>query len=327
MHEHRLRQEMIQFARMCYDRGLLVALDGNLSALLPSGDVLCTRSGCHKGLLVDEDLVVVSRSGKKLRGAGEPTSETLMHLACYDERPDIRAVIHAHPPLSVAFTIANVSMARCVLPEVVLTLGTIPTVEYRTTGTQALASVIRPYIQKHDALLMDTHGALCVGESLLQAFCNLETMEHTALVTKTARDLGGVKGIDPAEAVKLRAMGLKRYGGPPQAVVLADEPNADLPESCVSSSGCANPSPNGLAPTSGLRMARVVEQALLSVGGELAGLSASGVTRTTTAASSRSFSNHPKSESASVPSASLESTASLESVIASAVIQRLTSNS
>jgi len=266
MNEPQLRRQMLRIAHLIYDKGLLVAMDGNLSALLPSGQVLCTRAGCHKGFLTDEDLIVVDRDGRKLRGVGRPTSELKMHLACYDERPDVRAVVHAHPPISVAFTIANVSMARCVLPEVVLTLGTIPTVDYETTGTLALADKIRPYVRDHDAILMDRHGAVCLGGSLLQAFCNLETMEHTAKITKTARDLGGVKELPPAEAEKLRSMGLKRYGGPPSALAKADAPGADLPKACHGCSGCANPSPAGVAPRAPLRMARVVESPPRSVG-------------------------------------------------------------
>jgi L-fuculose-phosphate aldolase len=265
MGEHRLRKEMVEIGRLLYQRGLLVAMDGNLSALLPSGDVLCTQAGCHKGFLTDDDLLVVDRQGNKLRGSGRPTSEIYMHLACYDERPDIGAVVHAHPPISVAFTIANVSMARCVLPEVILTLGTVPTVDYETTGTHDLANKIRPFVANHDAILMDRHGAVCLGASLLGAFCNLETMEHTALITKTARDLGGVKELPVDEAVKLRSMGLKRYGGPPNAVAKADNPGADLPEACLDCSGCSNPAPTGVGPSVGLRMARVVEQAMLSV--------------------------------------------------------------
>jgi L-fuculose-phosphate aldolase len=256
--EHRLREELVKFGRLCYERHLLVAMDGNLSALLPDGNVLCTKAGCHKGFLTDDDLVVIDRSGRKLRGTGNPTSEMAMHLACYDERPDIRSVIHTHPPISIAFTIAGVSMARCVLPEVVLTLGTVPTVEYATTGTTSLADGIRPYVRHHDAVLMDRHGAVCLGKDILTAFCNLETMEHTALITKTARDLGGVKELPPEEAAKLRSMGLKRYGGPPSAVAKADQPHADLPDACKSCSGCAHPTPSGVAPKSELKMARVV---------------------------------------------------------------------
>jgi L-fuculose-phosphate aldolase len=262
--ESRLREQMIKFGRLCYERHLLVAMDGNLSALLPDGSVLCTKAGCHKGFLTDDDLVVIDRSGKKLRGSGSPTSEMAMHLACYDERPDVRAVIHTHPPISIAFTIAGVSMARCVLPEVVLTLGTVPTVEYATTGTKSLADGIRPYVRHHDAILMDRHGAVCLGKDLLTAFCNLETMEHTALITKTARDLGGIRELPPEEAAKLRSMGLKRYGGPPSAVAKADAPGADLPEACRACSGCAHPSPSGIAPKTDLKMARVTSAPVVS---------------------------------------------------------------
>ncbi len=260
MNEPQLRSQMLRISHLIYDRGLLVAMDGNLSALLPSGQVLCTRAGCHKGFLTDDDLIVVDRNGRMLRGTGHPTSELKMHLACYDERPDIRAVVHAHPPISVAFTIANVSMARCVLPEVVLTLGTIPTVDYETTGTLALADKIRPFVRDHDAILMDRHGAVCLGGSLIQAFCNLETMEHTAKITMTALALGGVKELPPEEAVKLRSLGLKRYGGPPSAVEKADQPHADLPIACQPcSDAAASARPPASVPKPPLRMARVVD--------------------------------------------------------------------
>lgn len=263
--EHKLREQIVRFSHLCYERHLLVAMDGNLSALLPDGNILCTQAGCHKGFLTDDELVVIDRQGRKVRGRGQPTSEMAMHLACYQERPDVKAVIHTHPPISIAFTIAGVSMARCVLPEVVLTLGTVPTVEYETTGTMALADRIRPYIRQHDAILMDRHGAVCVGTSLLEAFCRLETMEHTALITKTARDLGAVRELPPDEAVHLRKMGLLRYGGPPAALEKVQEEGADLPGVCLGCSGCANPSPAGIGPASDLRLARLSQGPLQSL--------------------------------------------------------------
>lgn len=241
MFEHQLRKDMIQIAHLCYQRNLLVALDGNLSARLPSGDILCTRAGCHKGLLTDDDLMVIDIHGTVKRGTGKPTSEMAMHLACYHARPDVQAVVHAHPPLSVAFTIAGLNLEACVLPEVVLTLGSIPTLAYETTGTDALATRVGEAIVKHDAVLMDRHGAVCVGTTLLEAFCRLEVMEHTALIVKNARDLGAVRELPSDEAVKLRSMGLKRYGGAPSAVAKADEPCADLPSVCTKDCGCAVP--------------------------------------------------------------------------------------
>jgi len=275
MSEAHIRQEMLRFARLCYERHLLVAMDGNLSVLLPDGNILCTKAGCHKGMLTDADLVIIDRKGTKVRGEGDPTSEMAMHLACYDARPDVRAVVHAHPPISVAFTVAGVSMARCVLPEVVLTLGTIPTLDYRTTGTADLASIVGQHIRTHDAVLMDRHGAVCVGSDLLEAFCRLETMEHTALITKCARDMGMVQELPAQEAVHLRSMGLKRYGGPPDAVAKADAPGADLPDACLGCSGCNNPSPTGIGPSTtgsrhGMTVARVTASPLMTMKDALA---------------------------------------------------------
>ena len=260
--EHELREDLVRFGRLTYERRLLVAMDGNLSARLPSGDLLCTRAGCHKGFLRDEDILLVRSDGTVKRGEGRPTSEIFMHLACYRERPDVRAVIHAHPPLCVAFTLASVSMDRCVLPEVVLTLGTIPTAPYKTTGTDDLASQIGGYAREYDAILMDTHGALTVGGDLLEAFCRLETMEHTALILSTAQGLGGVKNLPSEEAVKLRRLGLSRYGGPPAAVVRKDLPGADLPVGGVPRSAPA-PAPPVQAP---MRMLRVTSAPISTLG-------------------------------------------------------------
>lgn len=252
------KNDLLRFAHLCYERNLLVAMDGNLSVRLADGNILCTQAGCHKGLLTEDQLVVIDRKGNKIRGRGEPTSEMAMHLACYDARPDVNAIVHAHPPISIAFTIAGVSMAHCVLPEVVLTLGTVPTLPYATTGTTELADLVGKAAKNYDALLMDRHGAVCMGTDLLEAFCRLETMEHTALITKLARDMGSVKTLPSEEAVRLRQMGLKRYGGPPSAVAKAEEPGADLPEACLSCSGCSNPSPTGVGPEVNLRLARVL---------------------------------------------------------------------
>ncbi|MAA79560.1 MAG: aldolase [Deltaproteobacteria bacterium] len=251
MHETQLRKQIIEIGRLCYQRNLLVAMDGNLSVRLPSGHILCTKSGCHKGFLTDNDLVVIDMNGKHLRGSGKPTSEMAMHLSCYRSRPDIKAIVHAHPPLAVAFTIANVSLAKCVLPEVVLTLGVVPTLSYETTGTQNLADKVGEAIRDHNAVLMDRHGAVCVGGDLLTAFCNLETLEHTALITKTAIELGGVKELPPQEAIALRSMGLKRYGGPPSAVAKADEPCADLSQLCTE---CSTSDSSVTAPETNIRL-------------------------------------------------------------------------
>jgi L-fuculose-phosphate aldolase len=261
--ERELRAQLIQFSHLCYERHLLVGLDGNLSARLSEELVLATKAGCHKGLVTDADLVVVDMEGRHIRGEGRPTSELAMHLACYRERPDIQAVVHAHPPHCIAFTVAGVSMARCVLPEVVLTLGAVPTLPYETTGTKDLATLVGTSIRAHDAVMMDRHGAVCVGASVLDAFCKLETMEHMAKIMATARSLGRIQELDGDEAVKLRSMGLKRYGGPPESVARADEPGADLPEACLSCSGCGQPGEGAFGDPPGFSVARLTNTPVL----------------------------------------------------------------
>ena len=256
--EQLLRNQLIEFSHLCHERSLLVALDGNLSVRLRGDLVLCTQAGCHKGLLDSEHLVVIDMDGKKVRGRGEPTSEMVMHLACYRQRPDVEAIVHAHPPTCIAFTLAGVTMARCALPEVVLTLGAIPTLPYETTGTAALARIVGEAVTKHDAVLMDRHGAVCVGVTLLEAFCRLETMEHMAKIMLAARALGGIRDLPPDESVRLRRMGLARYGGAPEAVAASDGPGADLPMACLECSGCGNPTRDGIGPPADFSVARVI---------------------------------------------------------------------
>jgi L-fuculose-phosphate aldolase len=129
-----------------------------------------------------------------------------MHLEVYGQRPDVGAVIHAHPPLATAFTVAGISLAQCVIPEVVLTMGTIPTTEYATPSTEAGREAVRELIRKHDALVLDRHGALTVGPDLISAYRKLEKVEHCAQVTLAARQLGNVRTLPPEEVRRLEAM-------------------------------------------------------------------------------------------------------------------------
>ncbi|MFK7927966.1 MAG: class II aldolase/adducin family protein [Myxococcota bacterium] len=234
--ETALRRTMVDLCHRLHAQGLLVALDGNLSARLPSGHILCTKAGTHKAFVQDTDLVVTDAEGQWLRGLGKPTSELALHLACYKSRPDINAIIHAHPPSAIACTLAGVDLDRPLLPEVVLTLGTVPTVPYATTGSKALALATAAVAVHRDGILLDKHGAVALGTTLIDAFCHLETIEQLARITLDASALGPVPSLPHSEAVRLRSAGLKRYGGPPASVVLADQPNADLRPSSDGSS-------------------------------------------------------------------------------------------
>lgn len=129
-----------------------------------------------------------------------------MHLAVYAKRPDVNAVIHAHPPITTALTVAGVELAQCVIPEVVITMGRIPTADYATPCTEEGAEVVRRMIRETDAIILDRHGSLTVGETLEAAYFKLEKLEHAAHVTATAKMLGQVKVLPEGEVQKLVAL-------------------------------------------------------------------------------------------------------------------------
>lgn len=207
MTEHELRREMVRVGRLIWEQGLVAATDGNLSTRLGSDRLLVTPSGVSKGFFSVEDLVVMGLDGGSIhsyRGRGQQaSSEIAMHLEVYRQRHDVEAVIHAHPPLAVAFSIAGVSLARCVIPEVIVTLGSIPTTEYATPGTAEVPESIRQAVRDYDAVIMPHHGSLTVGRTLWEAYLCLEKVEHTAKITLAAQQLGQVRTLSPEAVAKL----------------------------------------------------------------------------------------------------------------------------
>lgn len=201
-----IKEEIIKVGRLLHQKGFISASDGNISVKLDDERILTTPTGLSKGFLTKEQLVVVDMEGKKVSGSLNPSSEILMHLCVYEERKDVNAVIHAHPPISTAFSIAGVSLAKCILPEVVCTLGAIQTTDYATPGTQEVPNVIRELIKNHDALILDRHGTLTVGKELFDAYMKVEKVEHTAQVTLAARQLGEVRLLPEEEVGKLEEL-------------------------------------------------------------------------------------------------------------------------
>lgn len=197
------KEEVIRIGRLLHQKGFIVASDGNISIKVEDDRIITTPRGLSKGFLTKDQLVVINRRGKKISGTLEPSSEVLMHLCVYEERKDVNAIIHAHPPISTAFSIAGVSLAKCVLPEVVCTLGAIPTTDYATPSTEEVPEVIRGLIKNYDALILDRHGTLTVGKDLFEAYMKLEKVEHTASVTLAARQLGNVRLLPQEEVEKL----------------------------------------------------------------------------------------------------------------------------
>jgi L-fuculose-phosphate aldolase len=208
-----LKQEIVCICRMLHRKNYLAATDGNVSVRLKDR-LLTTPSGVHKGLMVAEQVLTVDLNGRVLAGEGKPTSEIHMHLLAYELRPEVKAVVHAHLPYATACTLAGIDLLEPILPEVVITLGGIPTAPYATPGTEAVPAAIREFIGQYDAILLSRHGAMTVGENVRDAYNKMEKLEHTARVVLAARLQGPLAPLPAAEAEKLRKMGEKyRAGG------------------------------------------------------------------------------------------------------------------
>jgi L-fuculose-phosphate aldolase len=205
--EYQLRQEIVQIGRRMYEKNFISASDGNISARLAPGHILITPSGLHKGFLEPDQLLIVDEEGERVAGSIgahrhlRPTSELPMHLEAYRRRPDIEAVVHAHPPITVALSIAGIPMADCLLPEVIVFLGLIPTTQYATPSSHENIQAIRDLIEGHDAIILQRHGSITVGVTPMQAFMRLETVEQNARIGFMLAQLG-VHNPLPAEEVR-----------------------------------------------------------------------------------------------------------------------------
>lgn len=198
-----LRQDIVDVGKLVFQKGWVAANDGNLSIRLDDGTILCTPTGICKGLMRPEDLIVCDGAGNKIQGCRERTSEIAMHLTIYELRPDVRAVLHAHPPVATGFAVAGRPLNLALLPEVVIGLGSVPLADYGLPGTPALTEGMLPYIPKYDAVLMANHGAVCYGDDVYQAYHRMETVEHFARITLVAELLGGAKPLPRMEVRKL----------------------------------------------------------------------------------------------------------------------------
>jgi len=200
---HQIKQDIIEAGRRLYEKGYVVSNDGNISARLSEDRIIATPTGLCKGTLSPDDLCICDMDGNKVSGKLNPSSEVGMHIFLYRERPDIQAVVHAHPPTATGFSVAGIPLTDCVLPEVVITLGSVPIAGYGTPGGTEISEPIRKYVQDYDAYLLENHGATSVGSCVMNAYFKMETMEHFARILFVARQLGGVNVLDAEQVDKL----------------------------------------------------------------------------------------------------------------------------
>jgi L-fuculose-phosphate aldolase len=184
------RQTIIEVCRAAYAKGYISGLEGNFSIRLSEDLILTTPRSTCKNRISEEDLVITDLAGNPTEG-GRPSTELKMHLVAYRLRADVKAVVHAHPTTAVAFSVAGKRLDDGILPEVVCTIGDIPTAPYATPSTDEVPASIEPLVAKHDAIVLDHHGVLCFGTDLWDAYYKLETVEHFAQTLLVANLLGG----------------------------------------------------------------------------------------------------------------------------------------
>jgi L-fuculose-phosphate aldolase len=230
--EEQRRKDILDVGKLVYQKGWVAANDGNISVRLGDRRILCTCTGVSKGMMSGADIIVCDLQGNKIDGAGEPTTEIAMHLAIYQMRPDVSAVVHAHPPVATGFAVAGRPLTLALLPEVIISLGCVPLSDYGLPGTPAVSDGMLPYIPKYDAILLGNHGAVCYGEDVYNAFFRMETVDHLARVTLVAELLGGPRVLPGHEVGKLfearGRYGVKSHNGmEPGRPILAEDVERD----------------------------------------------------------------------------------------------------
>ena len=232
--EQQHRADICVAGRWMYERGYIVACEGNLSVRLDDDRVLTTPTCMNKGMLAPDDLVIIDLEGRHVSGDRKASSELAMHLLFYRMRPDVRSICHAHPPTATGFAVAGRALDQALLPEVIVGLGQIPLVKYGTPGTPELSAAIEPYVPHYDALLLANHGAVTCGPDTITAFFRMETIEHFAKITLAAEMAGNPTLLSSREVAKLIAARTRYFVVPPPGG------GADLPVTCDSPEGAGD---------------------------------------------------------------------------------------
>jgi L-fuculose-phosphate aldolase len=219
--EAQLRADIVEVGRRLYARGYTASNDGNISVRLDDQRLLMTPKSVCKGFMEPSMMCITTLEGRKLAGERDPSSEMLMHLEVYRQRPDVQAVVHAHPPIATGFAVAGIPLDRAVLAEVVTTLGSVPIAEYATPSTNELPEAVRKYVKAHDGMLLANHGALTLGADLFSAYYKMETIEHFAKISFVARTLGGERLLSREEVERLQGLRGK-YGIASPAPICSD---------------------------------------------------------------------------------------------------------
>src|SRR5213592_349431 len=201
--EFKLKEQMCNIGRRIWIKGFCAGNEGNHSYRLGEDRILCTPSLISKGNLKPDDMCIVDMTGKQISGKRKRTSEILLHLAIYRERPDVKAVIHSHPPHATAFAVADVELPTCIHPEAEVFLGPVKTAKYVTPGDTRLGDSIRPFVKDSNTILLGNHGVVCFDTDLEQCYYKLEIVDAYARILILAKQVGSIRPLDGDEMKQL----------------------------------------------------------------------------------------------------------------------------
>ncbi|MHB1037198.1 MAG: class II aldolase/adducin family protein [Pirellulales bacterium] len=226
MNAHKLKQEICEIGDRIYKKGFAAANDGNISYRISEKEVLCTPTLISKGFMKPEDICTVDMEGNQIAGRKKRTSEILLHLAIMKERPEVKSVVHCHPPHATAFAVAREPIPQCVLPEVEVFLGDVPITKYQTPGSQEFADTIMPFVKKTNIIILANHGTVSFGETVEKAYWWTEILDAYCRILMLARGLGGLNYFTEPEARDL--LNLKSKWGYGDARLAPGMENCDI---------------------------------------------------------------------------------------------------
>jgi L-fuculose-phosphate aldolase len=227
-----IARSIVLICHKLYERGFVTATDGNVSARLECGNILVTPTALNKGQVGESDLVEVKADGSPITLSRKASTELDMHLFIYQQRTDVQAVVHAHPPHATGFATARIPLTACLFPEVIVGLGAIPLADYATPSTKEVSKSLEPHVKTADAILLANHGVVTYGKDVEDAYFKMEKVEHAAHITFVAKMLGGEKPLSAGDIDKLTKISESSYGKDFSGKI-ACEPvgeNADLSE-------------------------------------------------------------------------------------------------
>lgn len=203
MNAHKIKQEICEIGHRLYHKGFAAANDGNISYRIGENEVLCTPTMISKGFIKPDDICTVDMQGNQLAGKRKRSSEILLHLTIMKERPDVKSVVHCHPPHATAFAVAREPIPQCVLPEVEVFLGDVPLTRYETPGSQKFADTVLPFVKKTNIMILTNHGTVSYGETVERAYWWTEILDAYCRILLLARQLGKISYFSPTEAREL----------------------------------------------------------------------------------------------------------------------------